>query len=529
MNFHFPGTLATAPLTALCLALTPLPASAQENPRPSFWQVFSLENIATAFFHSAMGWARLLADIRYDQISVDPLALRVTLTGVRISPYLAFVAPGGCTVTIERLTLNGRALDRIALARSRLALDRVSMPSTCLPVQQGGMMRGFGYDTLDINRIEAEFNYDYPSGGVDIRLSADVDDLVSLNAVIDLDYFSYRLNFETEQPVIAVDLNSAQISIDDQGAWALAKKLLPPAMQAPDTLARIVTGALDEAMIEANRPGGAPITDRQRGFVAQAGRIAREFDAGQRRIVLATQVEAGPLHLNEAAFGSFAPLFDRLNPTVMPFAPALNTTISVAELAAAFESDDPPENAYELGRALITGVGAPRNPGGALRFLAPLARQGNADASLLIARALETSLPADAYAHALRAAAANKPGALALLDRIERRLPYRAIIEAQNKLVAGTDQALYRDLAAMRRAARGFLTGTSHPRSWRAAYYWSAMAAAAGDATGAAMRDEINEILRLRGDAKAWADETKSLDNGVLRDWIGNDVPALLR
>jgi len=402
------------------------------------------------------------------------------------------------------------------------------MPSTCLPIEQGGLMRGLGFATLDISRVEAELNYDYPSGGVDIRIAADVDNLVALNATIDLDYFSYRMDFETEEPVIAVDLNSVQVSIDDQGAWELAKKLAPSSVRNPDTLAQIVSSVIEEGLIDTNRPGDG-FSEKQRAFVSQAGVLAGEFDDSRHQIVLATQIEGGPLHLNEGAFDSFAPLFDRLNPTIMSYAPTLNATISVAELSAAFESEDPPENAFELGRALITGIGAPRNPAGGLRFLAPLARLGNTDASLLIAQSVENTLPSDAYAHALRATVAGKPGALALLDRIERDLPYVDIIAAQNKLMDGTEAALYRDIAAMRRAARDFLTGTSRARSWRAAYYWSSMAAAAGDATGAAIRDEINEILRLRGDAVAWAAETESLDNGVLRDWIGNDVPALLR
>ena len=78
-------------------------------------------------------------------------------------------------------------------------------------------------------------------------------------------------------------------------------------------------------------------------------------------------------------------------------------------------------------------------------------------------------------------------------------------------------------------SARDFLGGVARPRSWRAAYYWASMAAAAGDASSAALRDDITETMRLRGDAAAWAKESKSLDNGVLRDWIARDVPALLR
>ena len=102
-------------------------------------------------------------------------------------------------------------------------------------------------------------------------------------------------------------------------------------------------------------------------------------------------------------------------------------------------------------------------------------------------------------------------------------------LAAQKGLMRGPEEALYSDLSAMRTAARDFLTGTKRPRAWLAAYYWSSMAAAAGDAAGAALRDEVVETMRLRGDADAWTKEASSIDAGVLRDWIGKDVPARLR
>ena len=525
---RFSTTTIIAPTLSLALSLTALPVLAQSTSRPTIWQVFTVENMATALLHSAMSWARLLADIRYDQISVDPFALRLTLTGISIAPFLPHVAAGACTITVERLTMNGNALDKIDLTGVRLALDGVSVPSTCLPVEQGGMMRGFGYNALNIPWVEAQLKYNYPSGSADIRLTAEVENLVSVNASIDLDYVSYRMDFATEQPVFAVDLTQATISIDDAGGWDLAKKLLPPNMLEPEAMAQLVSGGLTEGLTEANQ-GAIDLSARQVAFVSQAAALASGFDAGPRRIVLATQIKGGPLHLDEAAVTSFRSLFDGLDPTIMSFAPTLNNSISTAELAAAFDAETPPENAFELGHALITGVGAPLNISGGLRFLLPLARKGNTEASFLIAQAVAGSQPIDAYGHVLRAAAADLPGALALMDRIERVVPYADIIEAQNKLLAGTDDTLFGDLSAMRRAARGYLTGTSRSRSWRAAYYWASMAAATGDATGAALRDEINEVMRLRGNAEVWALETKSLDNGVLRDWMAHDVPSLLR
>ena len=55
------------------------------------------------------------------------------------------------------------------------------------------------------------------------------------------------------------------------------------------------------------------------------------------------------------------------------------------------------------------------------------------------------------------------------------------------------------------------------------------MAAAAGDGSGAAIRDEIETLMARRGDRDAWAEEIASLENGVLRDWINENLPERLK
>ena len=94
---------------------------------------------------------------------------------------------------------------------------------------------------------------------------------------------------------------------------------------------------------------------------------------------------------------------------------------------------------------------------------------------------------------------------------------YDRMIELQNEAGGGPDPAVYGSVLAMRQAARGFLNGTGRYRSYRAAYYWASMAAAAGDASGAAIRDEIEEFIELRrptgGDPNR---KTPNLHHGVL-------------
>ncbi|MDF1716013.1 MAG: hypothetical protein P1U75_04975 [Antarcticimicrobium sp.] len=523
----------TRHLAAGAMTLAALPASAQDQAappppaRPSFWQMITAERLATGAMHSVMTWARLLADIRYDQLSVDPVAARATLTGIEIVPLIPGLPVDACRITAARVTINGNPLDRIGAGRLRLVLDGMDIAAGCLPPEGANMLRGMGFATLHAPWAELDLLYDHASGGVRARLSADFDRLASLNLSADLDYVSYRMDFETEEPVVAADLTHAELVLRDLGAWTLAQNFLPPELKQPGALGPVIAGAVAQAMAGANGPE-MPASEKQRGFATQAGTVAAGFAPGG-RVVLSTSIADGPFRLDEASVESFRALFDALNPQVGARPTALQVALPVAALQAALNAEEPPADALAFGRALMTGIGAPRNPAQGLKLLLPLARAGNTEASLLIARGVAESQPANAYAHALRAAATNRPGALAILDRIERDLPYAQVIEAQNVLMAGPEDALYGDLAAMRAAARDFLTGAGRPRSWRAAYYWASMAAAAGDPSGAALRDEITETLRLRGDAAAWAAETESLENGVLRDWMGKDVPARLR
>lgn len=523
MSFFRPAMAAT-----LALGLSALPATAQTE-RPSLWDVFSVENIVISTLHGLLSTARVLADIQYDQISVDPVALRVTLTGVTASPLMPGVASGVCTITAQRVTLSGGAIDRISETRFRMALDGVEVATSCFPREASAMAQAMGFRSFRADRIDTDTTYSHASGGAVTRLSLEVPEVVSIAGVVDMAYISYRMNLDTEEPVFSVDLSDAEFTVQDRGAWALAKNFLPPNMLEPAALGQIVTGAVQSMMQDANGFEDNALSARQTAFAEQAGQLAAGFDAGPRQIVLTTGVEPAPFRLNEDSLRDFRPFFDRLNPSLQTTAPALERTVPVAELSAILGAETPGEEAFALGRALITGVGAPRNLAEGLRLLVPAARAGNAEASLLIAEAAAETKPADAYSHALLATAAGLPGSLALLDRIERSLPYGDAIAAQNAQMAGPDAALYSDLSAMRAAARGFLIGTDRPRSWRAAYYWASMAAAAGDATSAALRDEITETMRLRGDALAWAGEAESLENGVLRDWIGRDVPAQLR
>ncbi|MGR3803894.1 hypothetical protein [Marinibacterium profundimaris] len=522
-----------APLVAQDSAAPAGPAEPSQTTaaaRPGLFDILTLDRISTAAMQMVMSSARLFADIRYGQVSLDPLAARMTLLDLDIRPYLPGLPPGACIVTAGRVTIAGQPLDRPEAMRLRMSLDDMELGLGCLPAEARALVMGVGLDRLTMPRADIGLRYDYASGGAIIDLAGDLDNVAAIEAFVDADYISFRVDPATEEPQMALELNAAHVTLDDRGAWTMAQRLMPPDMRAPEALQALVAGAVAEMLDEANGIDAAQLSEAQQRFAAEAGAAARGFAEGNRRVVLATGIARPPFRIDEDSAAEFQPLFDALAPVAGHHAPRLDRVIPVAELRAALETDALPDNALELGRAMLTGVGAPRNLTSGLNLLAQASRQGNAEAAFLVAEALAADDPETAYGHAMRAAAAAYPGALAVLDRAERGTPFARMMAMQaDASPAGPDPALYGSVLEMRRAARGFLTGTGRYRSYRAAWYWAAMAAAAGDASGAAMRDEITELMRLRGDAAAWAAEAASLDNGVLRDWIDKDLPAQLK
>lgn len=516
---------------ALGLVATPTFSQDAASPdRPSLWDVLSVETLGTSLAHALMGSARAFADIRYDRISVDPMAARVDFTGLRISPLVPGTS-GPCHINAAQATLRGASLDRIESGRVSIVLDDLTVGNGCLPEEVATLARGLGHDTLSARRLEADLSYDYASGGGDLRISADFDRLLSVQVQADLDYISYRMDLDSEEPVVAVDLNAAQISITDLGAWAIARNFLPPQMKTPEGLSAVTADGTRDILREANGYIHPLLSDRQETFAREIGAFAARFADGAPPVVIATNIADAPVRLDEAGLRDFRTIFDALAPSIGASSPAVATVIPAAKLETALEAQEPTADALAMGRALITGIGAPRNVDEGVRLLLPLARGGDTQASGLVAVALEARNPAAAYEHALRASAAGEAGSLALLDRLERDLPFQTILGAQHTALGDDtpDSALYSDPRAMRDAMRGYFMGIDRPRSYAAAYYWALMDAASGDAAGTVLRDDIAEMMRLRGDAAQWAEVAARLENSALRDWIASDVPAALQ
>lgn len=524
-------TLAQSTALTCALAL-PLHAQEQVTETPlTIWDAFSLENILTMVVQSFMPTLRVLADVRYEQIDVDPVRNRVALIGVDIRPYLPHVEGDNCAITADALVFSGQPIDRQQGYVISMTLDGAELDFDCLPEEARPVIGMMGVENILLDRATVSVNYDFASGGAMVHFGADLDKLASLSGSADLDYVSYRMDLDNEEVMPAVHVNHVQVTLEDRGFYAAGSRMAPPGMLDPAALEQIIPGALSEMFGEMNGFEARELSSEQQAFIGQAVQVAQAFVANPTQIILETAAPKAPVRLGTADLEDPKAIFSKLAPRIATSPKAISSGITAAELKQAIDGLLASERNFDVGRALLTGIGAPRNITLGLRLLDPLAKEGNADATALMAEAMQVSNPIVAYRLALHATSKGKSGSLSLLNDLEDDLALAQMLEVQDDMLGGGGPVAsdFASIGDVRRAARGHLLGTTRIRSYRAAYYWASVGAAAGDAASVAIRNEVDTIMRLRGASVPWTEVQTSLENGVLRDWVGRDLPNALQ
>ncbi|MGB7317395.1 MAG: hypothetical protein WBC85_05445, partial [Planktotalea sp.] len=286
--------------TALTCALA-LPLQAQDTVEMpvTIWDALSLENIMTIVVQSFMPTLRVLADVRYDQIDVDPVRNRIALVGVDIRPYLAHVKGDACAITADELVLSGQPVDRAQGYAVSFAMDGAVLDFDCLPDEARPIIGMLGVENIRLDRATINVNYDFATGGAMVHFGADLDKLASLSGSADLDYISYRMDFETEEVMPAVHVNHVQMTLEDRGLYAAGSRMAPAGMLTPAALEQIIPGALSEMFAEMNGAISPDLSAEQQAFITQAVSVAQTFVTNPTQVVLESTARATPVRLSE--------------------------------------------------------------------------------------------------------------------------------------------------------------------------------------------------------------------------------------
>ena len=206
--------------------------------------------------------------------------------------------------------------------------------------------------------------------------------------------------------------------------------------------------------------------------------------------------------------------------------PAALVQQALGDDASSLDSD----TLRDVGIALVTGIGAPRNitAGGAI--LTSLAQSGDGAAAMALATAFEHRNPQQSYLWALVAGGETFLGAAALLDRLETVLPFAEVLAIQAQVLGDVQHPIdaLQSISALRDEAIGRLSGIGRQRSYSVAALWALMGAAAGDGESRDILAQIDERVSMADDAgrAAWAEIETAAADLAMQAWLGQDLPT---
>lgn len=523
-------------LLATTILAATLPGLAAAQDRPSLLDYFSIDVIAQRLLQSGIMLLRTQVDLKYSDMSVDIRTGGITITDLKAWPLPEWDEEGECEIAADRILLRSGALDEPERMRFKAQLINTSFPPACLPgdVREGLDMAGL--EDVFIPRLTVDIDYGIPGADGSVRLYADVADAAIVDVNAEFAYFWFDGRDDMEEPLPVVFLESATVALENQGIWDAMKGQLPPPFTGEGS-GLMLEGMLGESLIGMNRDAGddsGALLDSQRTFIASLGQTWSAFVANPEMLVLETNIDGDAYIDFEFMEDDIREVFDVLQPTlsVAPRRASAALPIDLLQQALGDGASSLTEAERKtVGIALVTGVGAPRNADAGFGLLNPIARAGDGEAAAVMADALKDRAPEDAYRWALIAGRTGREGSTALLDRIERKLPFQRVLELQDD-VSGSDvlaSANLEKLSRVRDAAAKRLSGRGEARSYEIAALWAMIASAAGDPEAADILEQIEERVRLAGDTAQgpWAIAESRASGKAMDAWISGNLAAL--
>ena len=422
---------------ALCLS----PAAARAQDWPSYLDMLRPDRLIQYLLQTGVMALRSQVDLRYGGISINPVTGYVSLTDIELWPLFDWDEDADCRIAAERMSIRSGGIENPDRMRLRLQISGGSAPASCLPPDMRPMLQAVRLNAIDLPRLTVDIDYQISSAEADLHVYGEVAQLAAVDLTADFSYLWFEAR-DGEDPMPVAFLSGAALSVENLGGWQALQPMLPPPLTDPATAPAAVEEMLSGLLAEANRDAAdaeqpVPLNAAQQAFVASAASAWPAFLQDPTRLVLETGYSYDEdVYLDFAYYeGDLTALFDDLLPRLGRSAARQRAILPAALLRQGLGEDAdalPADARLALGRALLKGEGAPRDRAAGMALLTPLAETGEAGAALALARAQEQADPGAAYGWALLAGAAGEAGAGALLDRLERTLPFDAVLALQS-------------------------------------------------------------------------------------------------
>jgi TPR repeat protein len=527
MNFRRPLCLAAL----LALAAGAAPAQPAPETAQAERALRVVQRLATQY---VILFARTAIDLTYESLSIDPRSQETVINGLVLRPRLGWDPEGACEIRIARLAASNAG--DIDVFESLIEVSGLSVPAVCLQPGAGMMLQSFGYETVEIDRASINAAYEISSSAADIVVSADVAEAAELTLTADFDYVWIRglMDEEGGEPEPVAKLASAELAFENAGLWERVSPMLSAQFGDVNQLPGMVGPLLSQLLAQPGQPLGEAEQALVDNVTEELARFVREGD----RLVL-TMAPEGGVWLQEDILQTPARAIAALQPELSSAPLSIARMVEPSVITAALAGGEGLDDAARLraAGALVTGIGAPRAPAEGLALVEPLAERWNAEAAALAAEALAAGGDAGgAYAMALRAMA-GEAGTTGLADRLETGLADGQILTLQAEefaewprlgewQAARTDAQETGDVSAMRRLAFRASSGAGAPRNYREAYFLASLAAAAGDAGAAALRDRLDARFTGFGGeiAEAWLTAREQAAGEAVGAWTEGGV-----
>lgn len=516
-----------------CVLVTPAAGQVKSG---SYWPLINPDVWAQRLLQFAIVSARTQADIQYQHLSTNVAAGTVSLSGVELWPSSDWVSNYECYINVARLSVSGVPIEEVESLSLTASAFGVVVSTECLPPEfkpVGLMLKAAGIDALVVPKIRVDLKYHVPDGSLLIDASFNVHDMLSMAANIDLSYVTVDLRALSE-PHPVVFLRGATLRLEDQGLWSMVLPVLPAAMKDPEKIrSQMIPRLAEEIFADIN--GASKLSKEQQSFVDSVGESLSDFVVNPGRLVLEV-LPKEEVAISADDVDGIDALFESLAPRMARQSVVAENTVPLSDLEQViagryFELSD--NELSIVARAVVTGVGAPRNLEVGRLVALELASRGAVTSALAAAELFQDRDPVMAYELAVSAARSGSHEAAGLADRLESKLSLSTVLETQSKLNKPLSQMDFDADDVQRMGDRAFsrFVGTGATRSYELAAFWAILASAVGDPRGRAVLDEIEAMVSVRTDADratwvAWMRQAE-LDASDL--WLQKNIPELIK
>ena len=472
---------------------------------------------------------RNFVDLSYELLTVEPGSNTVIVSDLEFNPTLDWDPNRKCEILIFQAIAD--SVFNFEIISVELELSEVRMSSNCFEPKLRAILAGLGYPEVTLDTLSIEFDYSLPDSSADFGITATMRDAMVASILLEFDYFWLNLTNDRHN----ARLEFSELLFENKGLWGRLEPTLATRIGSEIALPYLIEGYFHGVLSE---NGTRTPTHAEQEFLKNLREGISAF-LKEKRYLVVTAAPDGGIWLDDNFFSSPLNLINVLRPSISNKPSSIFSIVSPMDLRVALSDSSDLDDAkrMKIGKALLTGLGAPRSIDDGAVLLLPMAKKWSGEAAAMLANAFESVGRYDeAYEMALIALATGDLSVLSVADELEQRIPMLKILSIQDDIsnrwpgAANFRSAIEAavtvgDVGAIRGHANAASIGGRSPRSYSTSYMLATLAAAGGDRGAAKLRDRLDHRF---GREIHWSSEANKAAREALDLWVNGGMGAAI-